>query len=199
MFQTPSNLSTGDLRISDSEVHSPIDPFVIAPITFAFFFFLGRHPVLQTHGAWRKQSTKLCVPECPRRIPLASSREVCRWCGIKSKKEGCPEPNQSQGRKDREAAAGTGGLGVGWRGGSCGGWECWDAVQGARKQAGGRCMLLQASSRGHFPAYCSFSATEEQTKPEVPLQTLHAAGETGPSVPFQCSVHLINLAPLQSF
>ena len=47
-------------------------------------------------------------------------REVCRWCGIKSKKEGCPEPNQSQGRKDREAAAGTGGLGVGWGWGNAG-------------------------------------------------------------------------------
>ena len=160
MFQSPSNLSVSDLRIPDSGKSTHQLTHVSLPqITFAFW---GQPPCpADPRGLAGKQSTTPFPRSCltaplstleaalHARMPREDStsilkREVCRWCGIKSKKEGCPEPNQTQGGEDREAAAGTGGLGVG-------GGEL-DAAQGARKRAGGRCMLLQPSSWGHFPA-----------------------------------------------
>lgn len=57
-------------------------------------------------------------------------------------------------------------------------------------QAGGRCGAFAAPILGKVPCR-SLSATAEQTKPEVLLQTLHAAGKQGPSVPFNALISLI--------
>ena len=130
MFQPPSNLSISDLRIPDSgkSTHQ-LTHLSLPQITFVFG---GQPPCpADPRGLAGKQSTTPFPRSCltaplptleaalHARMPREDStsilkREVCRWCGIKSKKEGCPEPNQGQGGKDREVAAGTDGLGVGW-------------------------------------------------------------------------------------
>ena len=118
-----------DLRIPDSGKSTQQLTHVSSPqITFAFW---GQPPCpADPRGLEGKQSTMPFPRSCltaplstleaalHARMPREDStsilkREVCRWCGIKSKKEGCPEANQCQGGKDREAASGTGGLGVG--------------------------------------------------------------------------------------
>lgn len=99
------------------------------------FALLGSHPALGT-----------------RRGQQATKREGCRWCGKKPKqRRGYPEPIQARvGRT--EAAAGTGGLGA------------WDMAQGARMQAGGRCLPLQPPFWGHFPAAASQPPRSKQSQ-----------------------------------
>lgn len=68
--------------------------------------------------------------------------------------EGWPEPKQGQGRKDREAATGQPAFGG----------RSWDIVQGARLSAGGRCVLLQPRSWGHFPDAASQPLWSKQSQ-----------------------------------
>lgn len=99
------------------------------------------------------------------------------WEKTQTEREGYPEPIQSQRGKDRGSRGDRrpGGLGHG----------------SGRKDASWREVpAFAASILGTFPCR-SLSATTEQTKPEVPLQTLHAAGKQGPSVPFNALSSLI--------
>lgn len=102
----------------------------------------------------------------------------------KIQKGGVPIAQPMPGREGQR-----GSLRDRWPGGGVGGG--WLGCSSGRKEASWwEVHAFAAQLLGTFPCR-SFSATEEQTKPEVPLQTLHAAGKQGPSVPFNALISLI--------
>lgn len=118
--------------------------------------------------------------------PISLPKEGCEIKPEQGRGPGC---SPGQGGKDREAAAGSFP-----QGGAGGGQERSPQEQGQGAgltvNAGGRYTPLLPGSWGHGPA-AALSATAEQTKPEVLLQTLRTAGKQGPSVPFKALVSLI--------
>ena len=157
MFQPPSNLSISDLRIPDSgkSTHQ-LTHLSLPQITFVFG---GQPPCpADPRGLAGKQSTtpfpRSCLTAPLPTLEAALHARMPREDKIQ--KGGVPRAQPRPGwegqrgsRRDR------------WPGGGVG---VQDEAQGTRKRAGGRCMLLQPSSWGHFPAAASQPLRSKQSQ-----------------------------------